>query len=194
MKHSQARLLAFVVAAWALIGPATTRADHDIRHPFTGTRPFQLDFHGGFTWWGWGFAGGARFGIPIVHNGFVPSLNNAAYVNFGADFYFVEDWVCYRRNPGAPCEAHAYRFSLGFPVTLHWEFYFNDTWSAFAELGFQVYIPPSVFHRGFWAYGGHAAAWVIAAAGGSLHLGQVVALTLRVGLPYVALGVTLNLG
>lgn len=178
----------------ALGRPAPASADHEIRRPFTGTRPFQLDFHGGFTWWGWGFAGGARFGIPILHNGFVPTLNNAVYLNFGGDLYFVEDWSCWRRNPIDPCEARAYRFAMGFPVALHWEFYFSDTWSAFAELGFQVYVPPSVFHRGVWDYGDHAAAWLIAAVGGSLHLGDIVALTLRVGLPYVAFGLTLNLG
>ncbi|UJR79248.1 hypothetical protein [Sandaracinus amylolyticus] len=185
--------LALGVATLASAAPAA-RADHRIDQPFTGTRPFQLEFHGGLAWYGFGFAGGARFGIPILHNGFVPSIDNAVYINFGGDFYFVDDWGCYRNDPGDPCAGHEYRFAMGFPVALHWEFYFSDTWSAFAELGFQVYLPPSLFYRGYVDYGDHVGAWVIAAVGGSLHLGDVVSLTLRVGNPYISFGVTLNLG
>src|SRR5688572_32059960 len=36
----------------------------------------------------------SRFGIPILHNGFVSSINNAVYINFGADLY----WIGYRRE------------------------------------------------------------------------------------------------
>jgi hypothetical protein len=174
--------------------PAIARADHQIDQPFTGTRPFQLEFHGGLAWYGFGFVGGGRFGIPLVHNGFVSSLDNAVYLNFGGDFYFVDDYGCYAPNPGDPCDVHGYRFAMGFPVALHWEFYFSDMWSAFAELGFQVFLPPSLFYRGYVDYGAHVGQWVIAAAGGSLHLGDVVALTLRVGNPYLSFGITLNLG
>jgi hypothetical protein len=123
-----------IVAASVGAMPAAARADHDIRTPFHGTRPYQLDFHAGLSWYGFGFAGGARFGIPILHNGFIPSLDNAVYINFGGDFYFVDD-RCFGGGGGCNRE---YRFALGFPVALHWEFYFDDTWSAFAELGFQV--------------------------------------------------------
>jgi hypothetical protein len=170
--------------------PMTAHADrHDINTPYTGSRPFQLDFHGGLAWHGFGFAGGARFGIPIVQNGFVSSLDNAVYINFGADVYFIDDWGC-----GGGCDGRAYRFAMGFPITLHWEFYFNDTWSVFGELGVQIFLPPSLFHRGFVDYDGWIGQWIIGAVGGSLHLGDVVALTLRVGNPYIAFGITLNLG
>ena len=192
------RNVALVAAALSLAvvcetaAPEVARADHQIDVPYTGTRPFQLDFHGGFAWYGWGFAGGARFGIPLMHNGFVPSLDNAVYLNFGADLYYVDDF-CHDRGRGI-CEYDGYGFAMGFPVALHWEFYFNDTWSAFAELGFQVFLPPSLF-RGYGVdYTYHVGQWVIAAVGGSLHLGDVVALTLRVGNPYIAFGITLNLG
>jgi hypothetical protein len=166
------------------------RADHQIDRPFTGTRPYQLDFHGGLAWYGFGFAGGARFGIPILQNGFIPSLDNAVYLNFGGDFYFVDDRRC---TIGGGC-GYGYGVALGFPVALHWEFYFNDTWSVFAEVGVNIYLPPSLFRDGYVEYWDHAGAWVIACAGGTLHLGDVFALTLRVGNPYIAFGITLNLG
>lgn len=185
-----ALLFALALATGSLVEAPSARADHQIDRPFTGNRPFQLDFHGGLAWYGFGFAGGGRFGIPIVQNGFIPSLDNAVYLNFGFDFYYVDDNWCGR---GVPCD-RAYRFAMGFPIALHWEFYFNDTWSVFAELGVQIYLPPAFFHRGYVDYREDAGAWVIAAAGGSLHLGEVLSLTLRVGNPYIAFGITLNLG
>ncbi len=181
--------LTLTLVSASLVEVPSAHADHQIDRPFTGNRPFQLDFHGGLAWYGFGFAGGGRFGIPIVQNGFVPSLDNAVYLNFGFDFYYVDDFWCH----GLGCD-RAYRFAMGFPIALHWEFYFNDTWSAFAELGLQVYLPPSFFHRGSFDYREDAGAWVIAAVGGSLHLGEVLALTLRVGNPYISFGITLKLG
>lgn len=197
MTSANKGLLATVLSiAWvaSLGNPGSARADHDIQTPFTGTRPFQLELHGGLAWYGFGFAGGARFGIPLMQNGFISSLDNAVYVNFGGDFYFVDDYGCYARNPGEPCHGHAYRFAVGFPVALHWEFYFSDMWSAFAELGLQVFLPPSLFYRGYIEYNEHVGQWVIAAVGGSLHLGEVLSLTARIGNPYVSFGITLNLG
>ena len=146
-----------------------------IRRPFTGDRPFQLDVHAGFSHFGLGLATGARFGIPILDNGFVRSINNAVYLNFGADFYFVK-----HDNDYGP--------ALGFPVALHWEFYFTDRWSAFAELGINVYLHSHIFSGRGWHWSpGH---WVLGAVGGRLHVNQTVALTLRLGNPYSAFGVT----
>jgi hypothetical protein len=167
---------------------STARADHDIDTPFTGTRPLQLDLHAGFTWYGLGFAGGARFGIPILQNGFIPSLDNAVYLNFGVDAYAI-DWSGCRSRIGTGCNRE-YGFALGFPITLHWEFYFTDNWSAFAELGFQIFLPPSLFYGDYWDPGDHIGMWVIAAAGGSYHFSEAIAITLRLGNPYFSFGVT----
>jgi hypothetical protein len=166
-------------AGGASLVPCTAHADHQIGTPFTGNRPFQLDVHAGFLWSGYGFAAGARFGIPIMHNGFVSSIDNAVYLNFGFDFYYLDTFDGANRHYGA---------GFGIPVTLHWEFYFSDTWSAFAELGFQVFFHPRFFEGGgFYADAGH---WVIGMVGGSLHFSEAVALTLRIGNPYAALGLT----
>ena len=191
MRTSLARLLlasslALAATSASVIDPALAHADHHIGTPFTGTRPFQLDIHGGLLWYGYGIASGVRFGIPLMHNGFVNSIDNAVYLNFGVDFYYADD-----TNWGGPGGGnHHYGFGFGIPVTLHWEFYFNDTWSAFGELGFQIYFPPSLWDNnanGFWV---DAGAWVIAQVGGTLHFNEVVGLTLRVGNPYVAFGIT----
>jgi hypothetical protein len=163
----------------------------DIGTPFTGQRPFQLDVHAGFTWWGWGFASGARFGIPILHNGPIPSINNALYINFGLDAYYLRHG-CRGDGWGAGCRASDYGFGLGIPVTVHWEFYFNDRWSAFVELGFQVFFHPSYWHHNeFYIHGGQ---WFVGAVGGTFHINEWLGLTLRVGTPYVAFGLTFEFG
>ncbi len=172
--------LALVLATAAALAPTPARADHEIGTAFTGNRPYQLDVHAGLLWYGVGLAAGARFGIPIMHNGFVGSIDNAVYFNFGAEFYYLES---FRDDL-----SRYYGAGFGIPITLHWEFYFNDTWSAFAEVGLQVFFHPRLFDRGDFQV--EAGAWVIALVGGSLHFSEAIALTLRIGNPYVALGLT----
>lgn len=185
MRHlSRALLFAAALGLTAASAVSVAEAQSvDIRRPHTGSRPFQLDVHGGFTWWGVGAATGVRFGIPILNNGFVDSINNAVYLNFGGDFYFVRS----HRGPGGDW---VYGPGFGFPVTLHWEFYFNERWSAFAEVGGQFFIHPRFVdnRERFDVY--EAGYWFIWTVGGSLHLTENVLLTLRVGSPYIAFGVT----
>lgn len=170
-------LIALTLTIIPIEATAEAGGGTNIRQPFSGgRRPFQLDVHGGFSHFGLGVATGARFGIPIVQNGFVRSINNAVYINFGVDFYFVKHGN------------DAYAPGLGIPVTLHWEFYFTDRWSAFAELGVNVYIHPNLFRGHGWDWSpGH---WVVGAVGGRFHINRVIALTLRLGNPYSAFGVT----
>jgi hypothetical protein len=187
-------LVAAVVAAVSVAAsPAPVEAQRrsssvDISRPHTGQRPLQLDIHAGFTWWGVGFATGARFGIPILNDGFVPSINNAVYINIGLDFYWTR-WAC-RVGPGG-CSDWEYGPGLGIPVALHWEFYFHENWSAFVELGFQVFFHPRFFNNGVFdaADGGY---WFVGAIGGSFHVDENVLLTLRIGTPYAAFGITLQ--
>ncbi|HBQ11511.1 MAG TPA: hypothetical protein DEF51_10195, partial [Myxococcales bacterium] len=77
---NRALLLALSLGLASASVTAEAQSSVDIRRPHTGSRPFQLDVHGGFSWWGVGFASGVRFGIPLVNNGFVDSINNAVYL------------------------------------------------------------------------------------------------------------------
>lgn len=159
----------------------------DINTPHRGSRPFQLDVHGGFTWWGVGLATGVRFGIPLMDNGFIDSINNAVYLNFGFDFYFIQRY--YACAPmGGNC-GWDYGPGFGIPVTLHWEFYFNENWSAFAEIGGQFFAHPAWLDSGRFEWY-QPGAWFIWTVGGSFHIDETVLLTLRVGSPYLAFGVT----
>ncbi|MEQ8722016.1 MAG: hypothetical protein RID81_12090 [Sandaracinaceae bacterium] len=183
---NRALLLALSLGLASASVTAEAQSSVDIRRPHTGSRPFQLDVHGGFSWWGVGFASGVRFGIPLVNNGFVDSINNTIYLNFGTDFYFARGRCI--ANPGGNCDWE-YGPGFGFPVTLHWEFYFNERWSAFAEVGAQFFLHPEFVRSGrYEVY--ELGYWFIWTVGGSLHLTENVLLTLRVGSPYIAFGVT----
>jgi len=180
-------LLATTLLATALAA-APASAQVNINTPHTGGRPFQLDVHGGFTWWGFGAVAGARFGIPLVDNGFISSINNAFYLNFGADFYFV------RCNCGGGRDE--YHPGFGLPVAAHWEFYFSSMWSIFAEVGVNVYFHPGWLrdnNRGFFDHDG-VGAWFLGAVGARLAFNEWFGLVLRVGTPYSSFGMTFSFG
>lgn len=176
--------------ALSVCAPSVVEAQqHYIERPHQGGRPFQLDIHGGFTWWGVGAISGIRFGIPIVQNGFIDSLNNAVYLNFGFDFY----WLRWRCNSGDCNRGWDYNAGFGFPITLHWEFYFHENWSAFAEIGGQFFIHPSWWDNGRWDWW-EPGLWFVWTVGGSWHVNDWFLLTLRIGSPYIAFGITFQLG
>ena len=169
----------------SLGSPAVAEAQGGVRYirsPHEGRRPLQLEVHGGVSWFGLGLATGVRFGIPLLRNGFIPRLNNAVYLNFGGDFYWVN---C----PGNSCDGRSYGAAVGVPVTVHWEFYFTPKASLFAEVGGQVFLhqrfiagePFDVYDPGY---------WVVAAVGANFRVHRNVALTARLGTPYTSFGVT----
>jgi hypothetical protein len=169
-----------VVVFFVLVGFITeAQAQSIIGDPFVGRRAITLDIQGGLSVYandvGWAsIPVGVRLGIPIVHNGFVGPINNAVYINFGVDTY----WWPWGGNE---------ILSLGFPVVLHWAFYFTPRWSAFAELGFNIYIRP--FWNQVFVFSPH---WIVAAVGGKFHFNDRIALVLRLGAPYFAFGISIS--
>ena len=167
-------IFAFLAAA----GYSEDASASYIRTPFEGERPYQLDAHVGFATYNFGLATGLRFGIPILDNGFIKSINNAVYINFGADFLFVKYF-------------DEYSPAMDIPAALHWEFYFTEKWSAYAEFGLNIYIHPSVFRGyGWYSSGGY---WITGSVGGRFQINDKVALTMHVGSPYCSFGVMFSL-
>ena len=160
-----------------------------IEQPHTGSRPMTLDVHIGPMWYGVGLATGVRLGIPLVTNGFISKLNNAVYLSVGADFYYLR---YFRGDPTGP-DRRGYGPGFGFPIALHWEFYFTEKLSAFGEVGANIFIGPWVFddnsREGFGAYPG---AWFLFAVGGKFHINENFALMVRLGTPYAAVGMSLS--
>lgn len=177
-------LIPALVLGCGLIGaaPSTVQADHQIGQPYRGGRTIDLDVHAGVMWYGLGVLAGARVAFPLVQNGFISSLDNAFYLTIGADFYYINS------TPGIG--RSSYDAGIGFPITAHWEFYFSNTWSAFAEVGVNIFLHPRLFSLGEVAP--EPAGWFITQVGGRLHLSNAFAIVLRVGNPYVALGATFS--
>ena len=157
------------VAALGL-GLATPAMATEIGTPHTGGRPQLLDLHAGFPVFGVGAALGARYGIPLVTNGFVPPINNSVYVNFGADVYTLS----------------GFGIGIGIPVSMQWNFYFTDEWSAFGEVGLNLFLAPGGGGGNLLLFGTNN---IISTVGGRYHLNDSVALHLRLGNPYAAFGV-----
>ncbi|MEM1417864.1 MAG: hypothetical protein AAGH15_23405 [Myxococcota bacterium] len=149
---------------------------------FEGRRPPYLAFHAGISHFGPGLAAGGRFGIPLVDNGFITTLNNSVHLSVGADLYYA------RFND--PVTGDEAGFGLGIPVALHWEFYLPKHWSAYAELGFNVYLSPAFFDGQDTI---EAGAWILAAVGAVWRFAPKVGLEMRLGNPYSAVGLRIDL-
>jgi len=181
-------------------------ADDTIKRP--GDHPkyaVEIEPHG---LWGWthydyapddGFGLGARFSIPIVENGFVPSINNSVAIGFGVDWLHYSGTACYGVYYGphynGPCYYVGDSNYLFFPIVMQWNFFVASHFSAFAEPGLVIY-------HGFFNYCSGAPLGYACAnpndtgvdfafyVGGRYHVSDHVALVLRLGYPTFSFGVS----
>jgi hypothetical protein len=189
--------LSLVVATAATATPAS--AQSIIKTP--GDHPnyaVELEPHLNFGWANLyassGVGAGLRASIPIVQNGFIPTINNSIAISFGLDW--IRYSGCYY---GSGVFANGNDIGCGasfflLPVTMQWNFWLTPRWSVFGEPGLYVYhavfdnfcdtrfkgcVEPTHTGIGFAGY-----------VGGRLHFNDTVALTLRVGYPTISLGVS----
>jgi hypothetical protein len=106
---------------------------------------------------------GFRGTIPIVHNGFVSSINNSVGIGFGFDIDPIR---------------HANRFAV--PIVMQWNFWLSTHWSVFGEPGASI-----LFGEG---HGSSRVGIPVVHAGGRFHITEAVALTMRVGYPDFSIG------
>jgi len=175
------------------IAPAA-RADDTIKRP--GDHPVyavELEPHGVFGWGGpygsdGGFGLGGRVSIPVVQNGFIPTLNNSIAVTFGLD------WVHYSGCYGAfDCSADY----IEIPVAMQWNFYVSQRWSVFGEPGIYIFhgwLSTCYYYDGLHVScpGAPLETSVLPAfyVGARYHFSDKAALTMRVGFPSVSVGVS----
>jgi hypothetical protein len=130
-----------------------------------------------------GFGIGGRFSIPVVFNGFVPSINNSVAISFGVDIMRY-DACWYQGN----CSATY--FDL--PVAMQWNFFVAQRWSVFGEPGLLFYfgsysdcaLPGSQCPAHPPTSGLEPAIFI----GGRYHINDKVSLTLRIGFPSLSFG------
>ena len=90
--------------------------------------PYGYFYYGGFP-----FGLGGRYLIPILHDGFIPAVNDSFSIEFGVDFSGVLGRTFYP--------------VLSIPVEVMWQFHFTPKFSAYAKVGialefnFVSYLP-----------------------------------------------------
>jgi len=201
----RARHLAVAIGLAVGALPSFALADDTIKTP--GDHPqykVELEPHGliGFDNWGdlgFGFGAGLRGSIPIMKNGFVPKINNVPAITFGLDWLHFESG-CYYAYLGF-CGALSVN-TFYFPVGLQWSFFVAKRWSVFAELGAAPYYRTYSDYCGAYNPGSreyflcensqpnHFSVTPWAAVGGRFHFNEHVALTMRIGYPSLAVGVS----
>lgn len=113
--------------------------------------------------------GGIRIGLPVISQGFVPSLNNNVMLSLGVDFL---NW---------PSSDYAVT-GMVIPIMLQWNFFLTRRWSLFGEGGVAV---QDWFSRRANGDDQTLFIWPGLAAGARFYFndGQYPALLLRVGYP-----------
>ncbi len=152
------------LGAFAVCRPA---AAHQLVIKFPGEHPrsvFEAEPHGLLAPYanflpGVGFRGTVR----ILHNGFVPSINNSIGVGFGADWVDKGVW---------------------FPIVMQWNFWLSRNWSVFGEPGVSIRAGDKLGGKHD-DHLGILGLWV----GGRYHFNHHIALTMRVGRPTSSVGV-----
>jgi hypothetical protein len=209
MRRSASSSLAVATAGWSCLAsclvalaavPRSARADDTIRrrgdhpHYHVEVEPHLSLGFGGIDGnygdsVGFGFVPGVRIGIPVVENGFIPSINNSVAVSFGFDAVYYPD--CWRGD--ANCSA----WFLEFPATMQWNFYVAQHWSVFGEPGFFIYhgfFSGCAFANGSPCFTptGYPETGILPAfyAGARYYFSDKVTLTMRVGYPTFSIGVS----
>lgn len=148
-------------------------------------RPMILSFFAGlpygYYYYGFPFGVGARFGIPIVHDGFLPMLNDSFGIEFGADLYGVAGARFYP--------------TLGLPVELYWAFHFTKNFAAYAKVGAVLefnFVPYACTAIGCRAYS-LVTASPIGNVGLIWHFSQKLSLRAEAGYPWIKVGLGIDL-
>jgi hypothetical protein len=102
---------------------------------FTG---FQFGHFAGF---GFPMMLGGRYYIPIVPDGFLPSVNDEFALEFGLDlnFTFLSDIY-----------ADSVLFGFGVPAEAVWDFHFSPKFDAYGKVGFVFGSAFNSGYGGFW--------------------------------------------
>jgi hypothetical protein len=152
-----------------------------------------------------GFGLGVRFSIPIVDNGFVPTINNNVAIGFGVDwvhwdgcfngFNYVVNGVAY----GYTCSANSFLF----PVVMQWNFFLSTHFSVFGEPGlaleYRTWSSDNCVQQpnGTVICGGTVSGVdhtvvhpLVLYLGGRYHFSQSMALTVRLGYPTFSVGLS----
>ncbi len=191
-------LVAVAASAVLFASSSPAHAQSIIKNP--GDHPnykVEVEPHVNFGWANLyasnGFGLGARFGIPIVQNGFISTINNSVAISFGIDYLRYSGCFYgkgkFGNNDDIGCGASFFLF----PVVMQWNFWLSPRWSVFGEPGLYVYHGVYDNLCGNFKNCAEPTRTSIEPAfyaGGRLHFNDTVALTMRIGYPTLSLGVS----
>lgn len=193
-------ILFSLIGQGSLLEPRDAAADLIINRPFSGKRSIELNIHGSAYYnsglgggrnycWSTGYCGayygnyavgpGISMLFPILHNGFIPSINNAVYLGFFIDTIFHPSYYGWNSY---------WFFSLPVGPMMQWRFYLIEMISVYANLGFGVW--PWFTDN---AYGG---LWVrgfpLFQLGANFHFTQRIGMNVQFGYPSAQLGLNIS--
>jgi hypothetical protein len=190
-----------LVGQGSLFDPRDAAADLIINRPFSGKRSIELNIHGS-AYYDTGLGGGARCGnwygyyscdyfygsyavgpgismlFPILHNGFIPSINNAVYIGFFVDTMFHPIYSGW----------NSWFFSLPIGPMMQWRFYLIEMISVYANLGFGIWpwFTDSAY-GGLWWRG-----FPLFQLGANFHFTQKIGMNVQFGYPSAQLGLNIS--
>ena len=143
------------------------------------TRPMRLAIHAVLPYAHFGYGGfpigvGGVFYIPLVHNGFIPPLNDEFGIDFGADIVLFLGYT--------------YPFALWVPVSALWTFHITDTFAAYAKVGIALRIWPGYLG----GFGGAVWPDFTSAVGLNWMFSKSFGLRAEVGYPGIKVGILLT--
>lgn len=187
-------LLSALVGDSALLDTKVAHAQFIGDRPSNERRQIELNIHGGayygFNWYdsldngGFVYYGGYAVGpglqmlFPVLHRGFIPSINNAFYLGFFTDFLFHPDYLDRFGSYGF--------FSFAFGPVAQWRFFLFPVLSVYANLGFGIWpwfadAPYGTVLRGFPLF----------ELGANLHFTRHIGMNFEFGYPYAKVGLNI---
>lgn len=196
LRAPAAPLLALSLLVALVAAPRAARADDDVGDRLDARaagglldgsshrRRNQLSVFVGLPWY-WGFVGavpaglGGRFYVPLLHDGFLPEVNDSLGFEVGADLSF--------HSMGA---GRALGASLAFPLEALWKLHVLPRFGVYGKLGFAIDVgfPGTCAPNGTCVAAGYVWPFFVASAGLSVDLTRAVSVRLEGGYPWVRLG------
>lgn len=171
-----------LAAAPANAEESAVRSSGGLLDASTHKRPMLLSFFAGVPHAYWYYAGfpfgvGARFYIPLAHDGFIPKVNDEFGLEFGADF--------------AGVAAGAFYGIFSLPIEVMWRFHMVDRLSLYAKLGAAIEFGVTGYYcsYGVCRNGVGVGAQPIGNVGLIFMATKTIALRLEAGYPWVKAGI-----
>jgi hypothetical protein len=202
-------LTAFLTATSMLVWPRAAVAQ--IKQP--GAHPdysVELEPHFVLQWVqapDWhddvGLGLGLRASIPFFHNGPIQKINNNMGITFGVDTAFYSDCDAHywdHRREWYAWNGDCHGSDWNFPVAMQWNFWLTPAVSVFGEPGLTLSYETGTLEVPFGWHGcpdpggcdiddSHLHVEPVFWAGGRFLLGDTVSIMVRLGVPYVSVGV-----